>query len=184
MAIHLLGQDVKGVQYLNDNCGIDPINPNCETDHPDLRAWHAIFDSGWTSTFALGVRETILLVDDEEFVRKSIREALESAGYSVLVAAGAAEAKQVHGSHPTTVDLLLADVVMPGMTGQELADDLATSHPELRVLLMSGYAQQLTSGGLLAYQREYMAKPFWIATLLRRVRETLDRRRGDSGDTA
>ncbi len=117
-------------------------------------------------------KETILLVEDEVFVRKAAGAALEAAGYRVLTAGSGAQALQACGQFPT-VDLLLVDLVMPGISGQELAKQFTILCPRVRILLMSGYAEQLALCGLSSYGREYMAKPFSVQMLLRRVREVL-----------
>jgi CheY-like chemotaxis protein len=72
------------------------------------------------------------------------------------------------------VDLLLADLVMPGISGHELANELVALCPQLRVLLMSGYAEQLALCQLSSYGKKYLAKPFSVPVLLRRVRQVLD----------
>src|SRR5580700_9312278 len=118
--------------------------------------------------------ETILLAEDEAFVRKVTAEILESAGYRLVIAGDSREALAYRG-HLAPVDLLLADVIMPGMSGRELAAELTSFYPSTRVLLMSGYAEQLTVRELPSYGLEYLAKPFSIHTLLSRVREVLDK---------
>jgi CheY-like chemotaxis protein len=120
-------------------------------------------------------KETILLVEDEEFVRKATGEALEWAGYRVAITGSAMQALEVYGKCHEPIDLVVSDVVMPGMSGHELADKFVALFPQARILLMSGYAEQLMSRELSPYHREYMAKPFSIPTLLKRVREVLDR---------
>jgi|SRR5580704_2922548 CheY-like chemotaxis protein len=122
-----------------------------------------------------GGPETILLVEDEAFVRKATAEALESAGYRLVIARGAAEALEAYRRCSWPVDLLLADIVMPGMSGRELATEFETFHPRARVLLMSGYAEQLACCALHANDEPHLAKPFSIPLLLRRVREVLDK---------
>jgi CheY-like chemotaxis protein len=117
--------------------------------------------------------ETILLVEDEAFVRKVTAEVLESAGYRLVVAGGAGEALACRGLLASP-NLLLADVVMPGMSGRELAVELTNFYSSMRVLLMSGYAEQLTDHELPCCGAEYLAKPFSIRTLLSRVRAVLD----------
>src|SRR5580692_13045576 len=87
--------------------------------------------------------ETILLVEDEAFVRNATAEVLESAGYRLVVAGSAAEALMAYRSCSRPVDLLLADIVMPGKDGRELATELENFYPRARVLFMSGYAEQL-----------------------------------------
>jgi two-component system, cell cycle sensor histidine kinase and response regulator CckA len=119
-------------------------------------------------------KETILLAEDEVLVRKATAEALQSAGYHVLIAESAARALQIHNECPKPVDLLLADVVMPGISGHELALTLFGLHHDLRIILMSGYTGQFAQHHLSPYKKEYLAKPFSISTLLKRVREVLD----------
>ena len=134
----------------------------------------------WKDMAERGGRETILLVEDEDFTRGAVRSALEAAGYQVVAVETGAEAKASHRRFSHVIDLLLSDVVMPGMSGPELAKDLLALTPGIRVLLMSGYAEQMMRGanhgegwcrGL-----ECMAKPFSVATLLKRVRGALDGR--------
>ena len=119
-------------------------------------------------------KETILLAEDEAFVRKATGEALESAGYKVVVAGSAAQALEAHRNCGGQVDLLLSDLVMPGISGHELASQFLVLCPNVRVLLMSGYAEQLALCQLSSYGRKYLAKPFSVPVLLRRVREVLD----------
>jgi DNA-binding NtrC family response regulator len=118
--------------------------------------------------------ETILFVEDEAFVRRVAAEVLESAGYRVIVAASAAEALQACSNCSMPVDLLVADVVLPGMNGPKLAEHLEARHPSARILLMSGYPQQLALCELSGGNRKYLAKPFSIRSLLRTVRDALD----------
>jgi two-component system cell cycle sensor histidine kinase/response regulator CckA len=118
--------------------------------------------------------ETILLVEDEAFVREVTAEVLESAGYKLVIARTAAEALEVHRGRSAAVDLLLADVVMPGMSGRELATEFERLYPGARVLLMSGYAEQLALCGSSPSGKTYLAKPFCVRILLQRVREVLD----------
>jgi len=87
--------------------------------------------------------ETILLVEDEAFVRNATAEVLESAGYRLVIAASAAEALDAYRKCVGRVDLLLADVVMPGMSGSELAAEFERLCPRARVLLMSGRDEQV-----------------------------------------
>lgn len=122
-----------------------------------------------------GKPETILLVEDEAFVRKVTAEVLESAGYRLVIAQSAAEALEAYHGRSAPVDLLLADVVMPGMSGCELATELERCHPRARILLMSGYAEQLAWCESSPYRKMYLAKPFSTRVLLKRVREVLDK---------
>jgi two-component system cell cycle sensor histidine kinase/response regulator CckA len=123
-----------------------------------------------------GGPETILLVEDEAFVRKVTAEVLESAGYRLVIARSAAEALEACRGYSGPLNLILADVVMPGMSGRELATELESFYPRARVLFMSGYAEQLVGCELSPYCKGYLAKPFSIGKLLRRVREVLDQR--------
>lgn len=122
----------------------------------------------------LGGSETILLVEDEVFVRNVTAEVLKSAGYGVLVATSAAHALQVDRKHVKPVQLLLADVVMPGMSGCELAVEFGRLHPRARVLLMSGYEEQLSRCESSLGKQACLAKPFTACTLLKKLREVLN----------
>jgi len=122
----------------------------------------------------LGGAETILLVEDEAFVREVTGEVLRAAGYQVLSARYAVEARRAYEAHVGAVDLLLTDVILPGETGRALAARLRREIPELKILLISGYAQQM---GLQAEgSEECLAKPFSAGVLLRKVRQMLNRR--------
>jgi CheY-like chemotaxis protein len=121
-----------------------------------------------------GRTETILLVEDEAFVRKVTAEVLESAGYRLVIARSGAEALNACRKSSQPFDLLLADVIMPGISGRELADEYEGLCPHARVLLMSGYAGQLEKRQLPLYSNAYLAKPFSVRELLRKVREALD----------
>ena len=119
------------------------------------------------------VTKTILLVEDEAFLRKVTAEVLESAGYNVRIASNAAEAFEAY-TRFGSVDLLLADIVMPGMSGRELAAKFQSLYPRAGILLMSGYPEQLTRCGSSACPATYLAKPFSSRMLLGKVREVLD----------
>jgi two-component system, cell cycle sensor histidine kinase and response regulator CckA len=121
-----------------------------------------------------GGAETILLVEDEKFVRKVAGEVLESAGYRLVSARCAADALEALRGEPEPIDLLLTDVVLPGKSGHQLAYEFHKLCPHARILLMSGYAEQLAFAGFSAQGRQYLAKPFSSRTLLRKVREALD----------
>ena len=120
--------------------------------------------------------ETILLVEDEAPVRSVTRQLLERNGYTVLEAADgpAALALMDGGSADLHVDMLLTDVIMPGMSGRELADQLKARRPALQVLFMSGYTDDaVVRHGMLEPGLAYLEKPFRPAALLRKVREVL-----------
>ncbi len=131
--------------------------------------------SGWCCGAAaeeLAGAETILLVEDEAFVRDVICEVLRSAGYRVLTARTAAEAVYAYDQRRGQVELLLTDVTLPGETGRVLAERLRRADPGLKVLFITGYSEQL---GQLAMQEECLGKPFSTEVLLGSVRELLDR---------
>jgi CheY-like chemotaxis protein len=121
--------------------------------------------------------ETILLVEDEASLRELVRECLEASGYKVLEASHGTAALEVSESHPGRIDLLMTDVVMPGMSGRELAQRLRASRPESRTVYMSGYTEDaVVLHGVLAEDMAFLQKPFTAEELARRVREVLDRR--------
>jgi DNA-binding NtrC family response regulator len=119
--------------------------------------------------------ETILLVEDEEGVRKLAREVLERNGYTVLTARDGAEAIAVCHSHGAGIHLMVTDVVMPGMGGPESASMVQSLRPGMKVLFMSGYADRAIAGHrVLDPGMPYLQKPFTPAALARKVREVLD----------
>jgi len=119
--------------------------------------------------------ETVLLAEDEQLVRQLVAETLDRLGYSVLVAANGSEAVSQLDAHAGSVDLLLTDVVMPGMNGPELAELVRERRPETRVLFMSGYAEDaVSSHGVLRPGTELLEKPFTAAGLGAKVRAVLD----------
>jgi PAS domain S-box-containing protein len=123
-----------------------------------------------------GGTETILLVEDEEAVRALADEFLQAAGYTVLQAAGPAEALDLCVRHEGPIHLLLTDVVMPGMRGPELAERILALHPGTRVLFFSGYTDEaVVHHGILNRGVAFVEKPLLRSALVQRVRETLDR---------
>ncbi|MDE3157063.1 MAG: response regulator [Acidobacteriota bacterium] len=122
-----------------------------------------------------GAAPTIMLVEDEDSVRELVREILQRQGYTVLEAETAEQALAVIASHTGRLDLLLTDVVMPGMSGVALADRLRETHPGLGALYMSGYVDQsLTDFGDPARATRFLQKPFTLEALLRSVRAALE----------
>jgi two-component system, cell cycle sensor histidine kinase and response regulator CckA len=119
--------------------------------------------------------KTILLVDDHAAARKSMQRFLLDAGYRILAAHSGKEALKAFAEHSAAVDLLIADIMMPGMNGQELAETLLGQKPELRVLLISGYehAPVELAGGFAASAVELVRKPFSGKALIKRVIEVL-----------
>lgn len=122
----------------------------------------------------------ILLVEDEAFVRKVTEEVLTSAGHRVIVAQNALEAVQACRGAPLPVHLLLTDIILPGKSGRDLARECRLLFPGIRVLLMSGYAEQSAWSESGRESDEYLGKPFSTHTLLRKVREVLEGTSADS----
>ena len=119
--------------------------------------------------------ETVLVVDDEQPVARFAQRMLTAAGYTVLTAHHAGEALVVCEKFTAPIHLVLTDVIMPQMSGRELADRLAQLRPELRVLYMSGYTDDiLNDNDALGAERQLLRKPFTGELLLRKVREVLD----------
>jgi len=119
--------------------------------------------------------ETILLVEDEEFLRDLARRMLELKGYRVIPAADGAEALAAMARSGVSVDLLLTDVVMPGMSGRDLAERILETHPDLKVIYSSGYTEDvIVRKGLGDQRAHFLRKPFTIDDLAGKVREVLD----------
>jgi two-component system, cell cycle sensor histidine kinase and response regulator CckA len=116
--------------------------------------------------------ETILLVEDEAFVRQVTAEVLCAAGYGVLTAQNAEDALRLYERHSPAVDLLLTDLVLPGQTGTELAERLTSLDRRLKVLFVTGYAERLAT----LEEHDCLPKPFSTSVLLERARQVLDRR--------
>jgi PAS domain S-box-containing protein len=128
---------------------------------------------------AARVPATILLAEDEPSVRAMVRGVLESNGYKVLEARDGEDALSIARDHKGPIHLLLSDVVMPRMGGRELAEALAPSHREMKVLFMSGYTDDaIVHHGVLDPDMEFLQKPATPEAIARRVREVLD---GTSG---
>ena len=119
--------------------------------------------------------ETILLVEDEEEVRNLIQTVLAEHGYDVIPARNPQHAEQLAISYAREIHLLLTDVVMPGTSGRELASRITPHRPDIRVLFMSGYTENvITSGGMLEKGLAFLQKPFSPAVLVEKVREVLN----------
>ncbi|HEV3036632.1 MAG TPA: response regulator [Candidatus Angelobacter sp.] len=125
--------------------------------------------------------ETILLVDDEESLRLVITQFLsQELGYNILVAGSAEEALGMVESYPGNIDLLLTDVLLPGISGSELAEKLLSSRPTLKVMYMSGYTDHnLEQYGLSSSNCILIQKPFTIKGLAIKLREVLDKDKDD-----
>lgn len=119
-------------------------------------------------------RGTILVVEDEAFVREAACDILEGGGYQVLRAGDAAEALAAFRRQQDSVQLLLSDVVLPGQNGLALAKALRAARPAVKILFISGYANSVTKYGLTTGQMAYLPKPFSAESLLGKVREVLE----------
>ncbi len=119
--------------------------------------------------------EKILLAEDEQDVREVAREFLESGGYTVIEAHNGADALRLAMEHKDSIDLLVTDMVMPGMTGKELARQLRTQHPEIGAVYMSGYSEQtVAEAAEIEANVRLLTKPFSRGSILRAVREALN----------
>jgi len=117
---------------------------------------------------------TVLLIEDEELVRAAARRILEGGGYTVLEAGSGAEALDLARENAAAIDLVLTDVVMPGMSGAEAAERLTDLIPGVRILFMTGYTQgAIADRGILAEGVQVVFKPFTRTTLVQAVREAL-----------
>ena len=128
--------------------------------------------------------ETILLVDDEESLRTVVTQFLsQELGYNLLSAGSAEEALDLVESYSGNIDLLLTDILLPGMSGSELAEKMLSSHPGVRIMYISGYADQnLESYGISASKITLLQKPFSIKSLAAKLREMLDKDEDESAD--
>lgn len=123
---------------------------------------------------ALGGTETVLLVEDEESVRQLVRETLAAKGYRVMEAQNGESGVAVAARHNGKIDLVITDVVMPGMGGRELVKQLAQTRPETKVLYLSGYTEDaIVSEGTIESGAAFLQKPFTLQSLSRKVREVL-----------
>jgi DNA-binding response OmpR family regulator len=120
--------------------------------------------------------ETILVVEDEEAIRALARRFLEACGYRVLEASNGREALRVSREHKGPIHLLLTDVVMPLMSGREVAFQLAPERPDMKVLYVSGHTDDaIMHHGVLGEGVPFLQKPFTRTGLTARVRRVLDR---------
>ncbi len=123
--------------------------------------------------------ETILLVEDDTAVRAVAHRSLRRFGYDVLTAARGEDALQIAEDHDGEIDLLLTDIMMPGMNGVEVASAVSKIRPGIQIFFMSGYADQdLVRQGLLEPGTHFLQKPFTPQELAERIRQILDRVKG------
>jgi CheY-like chemotaxis protein len=120
-------------------------------------------------------RETVLLAEDEAAVRESTREFLRLTGYIVLEAGNGMEALAIARDYKGPIHLMISDVVMPQMSGAKLAEDLASERPQMKVLFVSGYAENtVLRHGKIDVTSRFLQKPFSLKVLARKIREVLD----------
>jgi two-component system cell cycle sensor histidine kinase/response regulator CckA len=125
----------------------------------------------------LGGSETVLIVEDDSNVRKLLRNSLKKKGYRILEAENGENALRVGQTHDGSIDLILTDVVMPKMSGKELAKRMEKIDPHVKVIFMSGYTDDaIVKHGILPQGQQYIQKPFTPNSLVRKVREVLDKR--------
>ena len=118
--------------------------------------------------------ETILVVEDEKAVRDLTVRILQQLGYTILTASSGADALEISGAHAGHIDLLLTDVVMPNMSGRQLADQLQVSRPDTKVLFLSGYTENtVVHHGVLDAGVDFLPKPFSRENLSKKLREVL-----------
>jgi two-component system, cell cycle sensor histidine kinase and response regulator CckA len=123
-------------------------------------------------------KETILVVEDQETVLRLVREILEQQGYRVLHALRPSDAISICNEYDGPIDLMISDVIMPQMNGRQLADYVAPTRPNMRVLFMSGYTDNaMVEDGLLGPGAAFIQKPFQMWSLTGKVREVLGKKR-------
>jgi two-component system cell cycle sensor histidine kinase/response regulator CckA len=121
--------------------------------------------------------ETILIVDDEADIRALARDILEGRGYTVLEAGDGADALLIAGLYPEPIHLVLTDVIMPTLSGPDMAEDLKAVRPDTKVVFMSGYTTEVMGQyGVMRSGAPFLAKPFSPDALVRKLREVLDYR--------
>lgn len=154
-----------------DGSSFQIILPRIELDSLEARAPGSVEGT-------LPGTETILLAEDEEALRAVMELTLLRAGYTVIAATNGAHALNLMADHDGVIDLIVTDVVMPGMSGPEFVERASEAYPGVRVLYMSGYADDtIVHHGVLDEGIEFINKPFTFAQLNRKVREVLDRPR-------
>ena len=119
----------------------------------------------------------MLLVEDEDMVRALARRILQTHGYNLLEAQNGFQALRLCQEYTGMIHLMVADVVMPGMSGRAVADHLSTVRPSMKVLYLSGYADNsIVHSGIIDTGTAFLPKPFAPGDLARKVREVLDRK--------
>ena len=130
-----------------------------------------------TTEEPLGGSETILIVEDDEMLRELIKDGLDKQGYQVLEARHGGEALLLCQGYQGPIHLMLTDVVMPQMSGRELAERLGPLRPEMKVIFMSGYTEDaIVLQNVLDSPMLFLQKPFSYLDLIHKVRSVLDRK--------
>lgn len=131
-----------------------------------------------------GGRETVLVVEDEAMVRKAVCRILNGHGYQILEASHGGDALLLSETHRGVIDLMISDIVMPGIDGKELAARVLARHPAMKVIFMSGYSDvSIVDQGALSPGAHFLQKPFPSQAVLAKVREALDHDAEDDGAT-
>jgi len=142
---------------------------------PEIQEDADVIETSGAAPRSLKGTENILVVEDEEPIRKLVRAVLESRGYNLLLARDGEEAIAISEGHKGPINIMLTDLVMPGLSGLELARRLAPKRPEMKMLYMSGYTDDtVVRNGLLESSVAFIQKPFTPDALARKVREVLD----------
>jgi signal transduction histidine kinase/CheY-like chemotaxis protein len=129
--------------------------------------------------------ELVLVIDDEPAIRSAVARILTRQGYAVLEAGEPAIARQLASEHAGAIDLIVADIMLPGMNGRELVDELLTVQPRARTLFMSGFSDDTVKlQGLLEQGAPFLAKPFALDDVVRKVRDMLARGKGSGAGVA
>lgn len=132
-------------------------------------------DAPESSDMAALCKETILLVEDDDDVRCMVQTGLKRNGYTVLAASNGREAVRFAEKHPGNIELLLTDLVMPGMSGRQVAEAVSTIRPDIRVLVMSGYTDdEQIRHSVRESTRPFLQKPFTPAVLSHKLREVME----------
>jgi two-component system cell cycle sensor histidine kinase/response regulator CckA len=133
-----------------------------------------------TPVIKLDGSETVLVVEDDDSLRKLAQKSIQPHGYRVLVAENGEGALRVSKEHEGTIDLLITDVVMPKMGGKEVTERLQPLYPRMKVIYMSGYTDRtIVNHGVLAPGLNFLEKPFSPEGLARKVREVLNKQIDD-----